>query len=184
MKAHLLLPMLLALGAPARADDMSAVAGRFYSTYLALPRSGGIPNATARARYAPLLSARLNTLIDDAAMAQMHFQAKNKDSPPLFEGDLFSSLFEGFDSFRLGPCTGDTKTGHCTVALHHQDPGPPPASATGQKNDQPVDWTDQVSLVNTPAGWKVDDIAYKAVFSFGNEGLLSQTLHMVITTAK
>jgi hypothetical protein len=43
-----------------------------------------------------------------------------------------------------------------------------------------VEWHDTVLLVNTPAGWKVDDIAYKAGFQFGNAGLLSDTLKMAI----
>ena len=172
MKLRLTLPFLMLLSLPARADDMVAVAASFYNTYLALPRSGGIPDASARARYAPLLSPRLNKMIADAAAAETRFHARNKDSPPLFEGDLFSSLFEGFGSFKLGPCTGDAKTGHCSVALHHQDPG-----------QKPADWNDEVRLVNTPSGWKVDDIAYKAGFAFGNDGLLSQTLHMVVSTA-
>ena len=38
-----------------------------------------------------------------------------------------------------------------------------------------------VLLVNTPQGWKVDDVAYDAGFAFGNTGQLSGMLQMVIT---
>ncbi len=74
---------------------MAAVANDFYATYASLPRTGGIPDATARVRYAPLLSPRLTKLIAGAETAETRFMKQNKDSPPLIEGDLFSSLFEG-----------------------------------------------------------------------------------------
>ncbi len=163
------------LAAPALAQDMGGLeraANGFYATYAGLPHQGGIPDAAARARYAPLLSPRLNQLIAAAAAAQSRFQKANRNSPPLIEGDLFSSLFEGFTSYRLGPCSGDAKQGQCSVNLTYQD-----------KSAKPVTWTDQVLLVNTAQGWKVDDIAYKAGFAFGNTGLLSDTLKMTVAEA-
>ena len=58
------------------------------------------------------------------------------------------------------------------MRLHFQEPG-----------NAPVDWTDEILLVQTGGAWKVDDIAYRGAFAFGNSGLLSQTLAMVIATA-
>jgi len=165
--AILILAILAAT--PARADDMPVVAGKFYQTYASLPRTGGIPDATARVRYEPVLSPRLSRLIADAVAAEGRFRARHKNSPPLIQGDLFSSLFEGFHSFKLGACSGDAKTGQCAVSLLHQSPG-----------QKPVRWNDQLLLVNTPSGWKVDDIAYRAGFQFGNTGLLSDTLKITI----
>lgn len=173
MKRRLFAALVLAAGfaaAPARADDaaaMAAVADSFYATYAALPHTGGIPDANARARYAPLFSPRLNKLLADAAAAEARFQAKNKDAPPLMEGDLFSSLFEGITSYKLGACSGDGKSGHCDARLAHADP------------KKPVSWSDSVMLVNTASGWKIDDLAYKAGFQFGNSGTLDETLAMV-----
>jgi len=158
--------------APARADAMSSAANGFYTLTLGLPRTGGIPDATARMRLAPLLSPRLAKLIGDAAAAETRFARANRNAPPLIEGDLFSSLFEGAGSFKLGACSGDGQKGQCGVTLTHQDP-----------KQQPVTWTDAVLLVNTPSGWKVDDIAYKAGFQFGNTGLLSDTLKLAIAEA-
>ena len=65
------------------------------SVYGSFQPSDGIPDAGARARLQPSLSPALNKLLSDAAAAQARFSAKIKDSPPLIEGDLFSSLFEG-----------------------------------------------------------------------------------------
>ena len=58
------------------------------------------------------------------------------------------------------------------MQLHYEMPG-----------QKPVDWTDDILLVKAGGAWKVDDIAYKGSFAFGNSGLLSQTLGMVISTA-
>jgi hypothetical protein len=170
VKGALALALVLA-AAPARADDMAGAATKFYAIYLSLPH-GGIPDATARLRYAPLLSPRLNKLIADAGAAEARFMKANKNSPPLIEGDLFSSLFEGFSQFKLGACSGDATTGQCAVGLTYVPPG-----------QKPVTCNDSVLLVNTPAGWKVDDIAYKAGFQFGNSGLLSDTLKFTIAQA-
>jgi hypothetical protein len=161
------------LATPVRADDMEKVANSFYATYVGLPRAGGIPDATARVRYAPLLSPRLGRLIVDAAAAEIRFSKQNKNAPPLIEGDLFSSLFEGFTQFKVGACSGDAKTGQCSINLTYQD----------KKSLKPVSWNDTLLLVNTPSGWKVDDLAYKAGFQFGNTGLLSDTLKMAISEA-
>ena len=155
------------------ATAMAAAANAFYAAYGALPHSGGIPDATARVRYAPLLSPRLNLLISQAAAAETRFQAKVKDSPPLIEGDLFTSLFEGATSVKLGACSGDAKAGRCSATLTHSE-----------LKQKPVSWNDTLLLVNTPAGWKVDDIAYNAGFQFGNTGLLTDTLKMAIAEAQ
>lgn len=163
------------MAAPAHADDatdMAAAANRFYASLAALPRQGGLPGAAARARLAPLLSPRLAGMIGQAVVADARFHAKVKDSPPLFEGDLFSSQFEGFQSYKVGACSGAATAGRCSVQLHYQAP-----------SQKPVDWNDDILLVKTGGAWKVDDIAYKGAFAFGNSGLASQTLQMVISTA-
>jgi len=163
-------------GAPARADTeatgMAAAANRFYATYAGLPRQGGLPQGAALGRYLPLLSPRLAGLIRQADAAQARFHAKVKDAPPLIEGDLFSSQFEGFQTYKVGACSGSATAGHCSVRLHYQAP-----------NQKAVDWNDDILLVKAGGAWKVDDIAYRGAFAFGNSGLLSQTLAMVISTA-
>ena len=164
--------LLLAIVPAFGQDNAAAVANGFYAQYASLPRAGGIPDATARARLAPFLSPRLGKLIADAAAAQTRFMNRHKDSPPLIEGDLFSSLFEGFTTFKIGNCAGDGRKAECSVALVYQE-----------KGQKPVRWTDSAILVSTATGWKLDDLAYKAGFTFGNTGLLSDTLKMAIAEA-
>jgi len=162
------------LGAlPAYADDAMAAANRFYAVYGGFHPSDGIPDVGGRARLGPLLSDHLNKLLADAARAGDRFNARNKGSPPLLEGDLFTSMFEGATSWKVGTCSGDTRTAHCAVALRHDAPA-----------QKPVLWNDTLYLVATPVGWRVDDVGYGGGFAFGNTGKLSDTLSSVLTEAQ
>lgn len=166
------LAVSLTLALPARADDasdMHAATAGFYGVYATFHPSDGIPDAGDRAKYAPFISTQLDSLLDQAAQAEARFMTANKGSPPLVEGDLFSSLFEGATGVSVGACSGDAKAGRCSVSLRHTEPG-----------KQPTEWSDTVLLVNTPAGWRVNDIAYGGTWAFGNKGTLSETLKQVL----
>jgi hypothetical protein len=165
--------LLLLTALPARADDaMTAAANNFYAQTAALSRGGGIPDAAARLKLAPLLTSGLNKSLADAAAAEARFNAKHRDSPPLIEGDIFSSLFEGPTAWKVGACSGDAQIAHCGVSLTHQEP-----------SQKPANWTDTLVLSNQ-GGWKVDDIAYDANFAFGNTGTLNEMLKMVLSEAQ
>jgi hypothetical protein len=45
----------------------------------------------------------------------------------------------------------------------------------------PVAWSDTVLVVNTPSGWRVDDIAYGGSWAFGNKGRLSELLKQTLS---
>jgi hypothetical protein len=174
MKKAAVLAFLLLAAAPVFAQDaVTAAANGFYSAFVGARSlaGGGIPDAATRARLQPLLTPRLNKALADAAAAEARFAAKNKNSPPLIEGDIFSSLFEGPTAFKVGACKGDDKIQRCAVSLSRQDPGQKPAA-----------WSDTLILANS-GGWKVDDIAYDANFAFGNTGTLSETLKMAASEA-
>jgi hypothetical protein len=166
--------LLFLAAIPARADDaVMTAANNFYSVAVGMQAlgGGGIPDSGARLRLQPLLTPRLNQALADASAAEARFKARNKDSPPLIEGDIFSSLFEGPTAFKIGACQGDAAIQRCAVALSRQDPGQKPAA-----------WTDTLVLANS-GGWKVDDIAYDANFAFGNTGTLSEILKMARSEA-
>src|SRR5581483_5367536 len=142
--------VLLLVAAPrawAQGDAPDKVAADFYA---AVPHGGGLPDPAAAARLKPLLSARLAGLLDMAAAAQRRFSARNPKAPPLLEGDLFSSQFEGFTAYRIGSCAIANATARCPVNLTYQPAG----------DGKPVNWSDAVLLAKSAAGWKVDDIAY------------------------
>lgn len=155
-------------------DDMARVVGGFYGAYSTFHPSDGIPDAKDRAKYEPFISPALDAILKKGDEAEDKFAKANKDSPPLVEGDLFTSNFEGATAYKVGACTGDAKTGHCAVLLTY-DPG-----KTNNPKDKPFSWTDTVYLVATPAGWRVDDIGYGGTWDFGNKGKMTETLHMVI----
>src|SRR6478609_1364387 len=147
--------------AQAPADPAAAV-NAFYAVYAPQrAQGGGIPDATERLRFQPVLSPRLNKQLVDAANAQARLTAKVKNAvPPMLEGDIFSSLFEGATAWKAGACQADPKSARCPVALSYA-PAPSPTS----KAQKPANWHDTVVLVNTPQGWKVDDVVYDAGFA-------------------
>jgi hypothetical protein len=158
-----------ALAAGDEMDHMAAAVNGFYGVYRTFHPSDGIPSAEDRAKYAPYLSPALESLLSEAEAAERRFSKANKDSPPLVEGDLFTSMFEGATSVEVGACTGDSTKGRCSVRLVYDD-----------KSAKPTLWNDTVFLVNTPAGWRVDDIAYGGNWSFGNKGRLTQLLRQTV----
>jgi len=163
--------LLIALAAPAAnaADDPVAQAARdFYA--VAQKAESGLPDAKTRDKLRPLITPALAALLDKASAAEDAFVAANKDSPPLVEGDLYSSLFEGVTSFTVGVCTTSGKTARCPVALIYDDKNPSGATR----------WTDTLYLADTSAGWKVDDIGYGGTWAFGNKGRMTDTLKATI----
>lgn len=167
LSAGIILAMILVT--PAAADEtaaMRASATGFYGVYKALHVSG-VPGDDDRGKFAPFLSPRLEALLKQAAAAEAGFYRANKDVPPMVEGDLFSSLFEGATDFTIGDCTPDGAGGKCVVKLSYSD------AANKQA------WTDTAYLVRTPSGWRVDDIGYGGGWDFGNKGRLSQTLQQL-----
>jgi hypothetical protein len=160
------LPLAAQISPNAATPD--AVASGFLSVYGSFHPSDGIPDAGARARLQPFLSPALNKMLVDAAAAQARFAAKIKGAPPLIEGDLFSSMFEGATQSKLQVCAISGNQARCPVAFTH----------TGS-NGRATSWTDTLLLANTPGGWRVDDIAYGGGFQFGNTGRLSDTLKTV-----
>jgi hypothetical protein len=91
----------------------------------------------------------------------------------MIEGDLFSPNFEGITSFQVGACAPKDASMQCRVQMHFADAHPHP-------QEKPVDWTDTITLVKVPEGWRVDDIAYGGNWDFGNHGTLKAILKNVI----
>lgn len=182
MKAAILALLLCAVPAFA-ADDPATGAASFYDVYLAQHGAGGIPDATGRLRYAAVVSPALNALLTQAAVAQARTAARVKASGPraavmpLFQGDIFTALFEGATSYRVGECRGDASTARCTVTLSRAEP-----PARGKPDAKPILWHDTLVLTHAGSGWKADDVIYDAAIAGGNTGTLSEVLRMVIAS--
>ena len=171
MKALSRFSLIAALLAPipvAAQTTPDPAASGFLSVYGTFHPSDGIPDSGGRTRLQPFLSPALNKLLADAAAVQARFSAKIKNAPPMLEGDLFTSMFEGATQWKLQACAINANQARCPVAFTHAG-----------TNGKAVNWTDTLLLVNAPQGWRVDDVAYGGGFQFGNTGRLSDTLKTV-----
>ena len=151
---------------------MDAAAAAFYRVYGSFRPSSGVPDAGGRARLAPVLSARLNGLLAAAAEADLRLHARLAAAPPLLEGDLFSSHFEGATSWSLAPCGGEPVRCVATMTFVPHSQGA-----------KPVTWKDTLYLVRDGGGWRVDDVGYDAALAWGNSGRLGQMLAAAIRMA-
>ncbi|MFZ1989917.1 MAG: hypothetical protein WAW96_09110 [Alphaproteobacteria bacterium] len=146
----------------------------FYAAYRALPAGGGVPDEDARATLSPFISPALNKLLADADAAETAYaKATNGESPPLIEGDPFSSLFEGATGYEVGKCEGDAKAQQCVVDLVYDD-----------KSAKPTKWQDTADVVMTGKGWRVDDIEFGGTWDFANKGRLTELLKAAIDESK
>jgi hypothetical protein len=138
----------------------------FYAIYVRLHPSG-IPGARQRVLLGRFLSQHLNGLLVDADRAESRYAAATKqEAPPLVEGDLFTSLFEGATSYAVGPCTADGETtASCTILLTNTMEGQPDTN-----------WTDTILMVREGRTWKIDDVAYGGTWPFANRGHMTDIL--------
>lgn len=163
-------PLATAAGSAADTSSPAKTAEGFYAVYSTFHPSDGIPDAAGRAKYAPFISPALDKLFADGNAAEMKFNKANKASPPLIEGDLFTSMFEGATSYKVGACKVSGAQASCAVYLVYDD-----------KKDTPIRWTDTVTLMKTKAGWRVDDIFYGGNWEYANKGRLSTTVRQAIS---
>jgi len=151
------------------ASDMMEVVDSFYNTYLAVQPSG-IPTAKEMENFNPYFTAGLVKLLQQADQAEQKYHEQTKgEVPPLVEGDLFTSLFEGATNFKVLLC--EIKTGSCLVELSY---------VAQEKTSSPTIWKDKVYLVKTARGWQIDDIEFLGEWQFMHRGRLQDLLEQVV----
>jgi hypothetical protein len=129
-------------------------ADRFYRTYLKL-KVRGLPNEKELKALSPFLSRDLQQLFKDARSTQQKYIREHPDDkPPWDDGDLFTSLFEGANSFRLG--VSRIKGARAEVPVHLAYRGGGSISR----------WSDVLVLTRTGDGWRVWDILLKGEWAF------------------
>lgn len=170
MKIRASLLALFCLTAAAQADEaqeraFAMATKNFYDAYLeAMPR--GLPDDTTRAKLAPVITWSLERQLNEALQVQKKFAADMKDEvPPLIDGDLFTSLYEGATGFEIKTCKRMAAGADCIVALNYTE-----------KGGKPTAWTDTAILRQEKSGWRVDDIRYGGDWPFANKGSLKQSL--------
>jgi hypothetical protein len=139
-------------------------AARFYRTYLKL-KVRGLPDAEQYKALSPLLSSDLQRLFEAARIEQAKAIAEHPDEkPPWADGDLFTSLFEGATSFRLGRPKRRGEYTDVPVRLAYRGGG-----AVSR-------WEDTLVLIRTGDGWRVWDIKLNGDWQFKNGASLRGVL--------
>ena len=150
--------------APAAQSPEAAVVD-FLTMHQRLGNSG-LPDAGSMNAYNAFLCPSLSNALRDARVRQEQFKASHPDEkPPLVEGDLFSSLFEGPDSFSAA----ETNVEEGTRALVKMDLRHGEGAAA-------TSWQDTVLLDLDDGIWCISDVEYGGKWPFANHGRLSNTL--------
>jgi hypothetical protein len=176
-KVGLILSLAVVIAACSRGGDEKALrdsAAAFYNLYLKT-HPAGVPNDKLREQLQPLISAELSDLLNDAAVAEATYAKETKgESPPLVEGDLFTSLFEGADAYTLGACKVENDSASCGVDLTYTD----------KRDNSKTAWQDRIYLVREDGKWLVDDIEFLGTWEFMHKGKLKDLLRQVADEAK
>lgn len=142
----------------------SRAAEQFYRTYLKL-KINGLPNDQQLKILSPLISSDLKELFVTARKIQAKYIQEHPDEkPPWADGDLFSSLFEGAQSYRIGRVADRGDIAEVPVQLAYQQGG----STTR--------WSDVLILVRTGNRWLVSDILMKGEWQFKSGSSLRSIL--------
>ena len=173
-----LLAVLVAFAAPAQAAETlttpDAAAKAFYKIY-AQAKVMDIPDAKHQKVWRPVLSDGLMRLIAMGDEAEARWAEKNKKepAPPLYEGDLFTSMVEGGAKLDGVACevTAPPVT-VCTASLHL-------VGKNREGKRETFRWKAQLDLIHTPQGWRVDDLEYGGTWDFGPKGRMSEQLKAI-----
>ncbi len=165
-------PIVAAAGAGS--EEIRRAATGFYTLYLKI-RPQGVPQEKQMVRLRPYLSKGLDQDLKRARRAEEQYQKANRGAvPPLIEGDLFTSLFEGASAFKLLSCEARGDVGSCEFEFSAVDP----------KDHSLFKWKDKIDLVRQSRRWVVDDIEYLGNREFMHQGTLKALLSQAIKDSK
>lgn len=158
---------LLSLGDTITKSSMEKTVNDFYSVYLTM-RPSGLPSDNEQQKLNPYFADSLQKLFQRARNTEDKYMVENKDTPPLVEGDIFTSLFEGATSFKLLSCK--TKENVCFVEFQYSE----------KRQPSPTIWNDKVYLIKSAQVWRIDNIEYLGNWQFMHKGKLRELLNQVI----
>lgn len=150
--------------------------GAFYRIHIK-NNAPGLPSAAELGQFQPLVSRALYTLLTQAEAADARYHAlAGSEAPPIVEGDLFTSLYEGATSFSVESCeTGeqqDAQRASCQVAFKYSRDGAAEA------------WNDKILLVREDNQWRIDDIEFIGNDQSSQREYLTDTLADAIKEAQ
>ena len=122
--------------------------------------------------FRPLLQQSLLRRLEQAYAVDRQIHANEpQPTPPLSEGRLFTSLFEGFTDFELIGCQTKKLTSRCQFNLIYDNQG------------KTVEWQDGLRLRQGRLGWQVEDVVYGGDWDFAPKGTLTSRLDTIIRMA-
>ena len=152
-------------------DDKISSINNFYKTVLVM-KNDGIPKKKDIEKLSPFISTPFKNLLLEARKAEdKYFQETKGEVPPLIEGSLFFSLFEGADKVILITEEKNTDQISYLVELEYRD-------RYGKK--EKIRWQDRAFLVMENKRWVVNDLGLLGKWPFGGKGKLSDILKNVI----
>jgi hypothetical protein len=152
------------LGSCGKQETPSSAVESFYALRIN-SKVTGVPTADELKTFAPYLSEELRTLLEQARKLHDDDVARAPGDKPAFaDGDLFSSLFEGPNAFKIGADepTGDLHRVSVQLAYDRQQPV--------------VSWTDRAVVKNENGKPVIADIEYGGNWEFANKGTLVSML--------
>jgi hypothetical protein len=142
-------------------DTAQGAVCAFYTTYLEV-RPSGLPTPAQEAALEPWLSTRLETRLADARRVQADFRERHPgEKPPLVDGCLFASLFEGPTSFTVGIATAAGGVTRVPVRFRY---------------GSEAQWEDVIVLTREGGAYVIDDIEFAGAGPFNPPGRLSDRL--------
>jgi len=166
----------LAAGCGEPPDDthlQEKVISGFYQQHLKT-HSPGIPSADELKQLQPFVSQALFKLLSQASETEIKYHAAATDPvPPLVDGDLFTSLFEGASTFRVDSCESEDAHASCLVRFSYK-------GGNGGKGDEEEKWKDKLLLVREDKQWRIDDIEFLGSDQSSQREYLTDTLSSII----
>lgn len=148
-------------------SDPDKTTESFYKALIKL-QIRGLPNEKEMKTIGGFFSEELKLRIGHARAEYDVFVRKNDPQqvkPPWTkEGNLFGSLWEGMDGFKLGVPIGDDEKRSYPVYLNYG------------KGNESVKWLDVLILERTQHGWKVHNIFLNGPWDFKAHGSLRSIL--------
>ena len=161
----LILLFVISTTACAQRQKPEDFANRFYQTYLEL-NVRGLPNEKELKSLSPYLNEDLRKLFEKMQLEQKRFIEENPADmkPPWVDGDMFTSLFEGANAFKIGKIKRRGVYTDVNVNLEYKE------------NGETSRWTDTLVLIETKEGWRVWNILMNGDWEFKNGSNLRQML--------
>ena len=159
----------------AQQNEQALVVANFYKAILIF-KDGGVPSRKNIDRLSPFLSADFRNLLLAARAAEdKHFKSTKGSEPPLVEGSLFYSLFEGADKYTAVKLEPDKNPVSYLVNLQYRDP---------YGKHEITKWQDRAIVIKENNKWVVHDLELLGKWQFGAKGKLSDILREVVKEGK